>query len=302
MTLTPSELNETYAIPDHVQVLPGHEGCAPVVELRHGGAVATVALDGAQVLGYTPAGQQPVIFLSRQAAFKPGKSARGGVPVCWPWFGGVRDNPSIPFHGFARMAAWELRRAAATNEHTTVELALAPSDFTRSYWPHEFELSLRVQLGAQLRLDLTAHNTDGQPVELTAALHTYFRVGEIGQVAISGLDGVGYIDKLDGDRQKLQQGDIRIAEMVDRIYVGTSGACVIDDDALGRRIVVGKEGSNSVVVWNPWAEEAKKIADMADEEYREFVCVETTNAGGDVVTLAPGASHTLTAIIRAEPR
>ena len=296
MTEIVESLNAQYGGQGRIHFSAGPGGFV-LAELINSYASATVALEGGQILAYTPHGQPPVLFLSKQATYTHGKSVRGGIPVCWPWFAGMRDNPQHPFHGFARMLRWDVRSTSTNGEVTLLELGLQASAETRSYWPHEFDLRLVVTLSRELRADLVTQNTDAAPVELTAALHSYFHVGDISQVTIRGLAGTHYIDKVDNGSVKQQVGEIQIQQVTDRIYQATTATCLIDDPALGRTITIEKAGSNSTVVWNPW-ENARQIADMADDEYHTMVCLETTNAGDDTISLAPGQEHTLSAVIR----
>lgn len=292
-------LNATYAVAGRISFQAG-PGTLTTVELRGPQGHATVALDGAQVLAYTPSGQPPVLFTSRQAIYTSGKSVRGGIPVCWPWFGGSREDAERPFHGFARMLPWQVRGTSASDTSISLELGLNENDFTRRYWPHTFDLRLVVTLADALYVDLVARNTDAVPVEITGALHSYFAIGDIKEIVVAGLEETTYLDKVDDGREKRQEGLVRITGHTDRIYVNTTSTCVIDDPANSRQIVVEKRGSHSTVVWNPWIENAAAMADMADDEYTAMICVETTNAGSDIVTLAPGESHTLGTTLRSE--
>ena len=300
-TQTLALLNEQFGRAERIVFHENPHGF-PIATLTNRSATATVALDGGQVLTYQPADQPPVLFVSREAVYTQGKSVRGGIPVCWPWFAGVRDDPERPFHGFARMMRWEVLETTDTEAATTLVLGLRPSEATRRYWPHAFDLRLAVSVGRQLRTDLVTTNTDSVPIELTAALHTYFHVGDVTHVAVYGLEGTHYSDKRDEGREKTQSGPVTFSGPTDRIYRATSATCVIDDPTLDRRLVIEKHGSNSTVVWNPWAEDARAMRDMAEDEYQVMLCVETTNAADDRITLAPGATHTLGAQIGSEAR
>lgn len=293
------DLNSRFAADSQVHFATQHGLVVAQLANRHGSA--TVALSGGQVLTYQPVGQQPVLFVAQQARYEVGKSVRGGIPVCWPWFAGRRDDPARPFHGFARMLVWGVRAAHAAAESTTLELGLTENTTTRAYWPHPFDLRLVVTLGRTLQVDLIARNTDTQPVELTAALHSYFRVGDVAQVTLHGLEGTTFIDKTNGDSEQ-HEASLAIDRWIDRIYLDTTATCSIDDASLKRRIVIEKAGSRATVVWNPWRENAAAIADMGDDEYRAMLCVETANTGGDTITLAPGHEHQLSAIIHVGPR
>jgi glucose-6-phosphate 1-epimerase len=168
--------------------------------------------------------------------------------------------------------------------------------------PHAaaLEVTLAVSIGAQLRVTLTTRNTGAVSISLSQALHTYFNISDIGAVRVTGLEGCEYIDKVDGGKRKLQQGAVSIGGEVDRIYLQTDADSVIDDPGLQRRIRIKHEGSRSTVVWNPWIEKAAKLGDLGPDGYRHMLCVENVNAADDARQLAPGAEHTLTAVIGVE--
>src|SRR5690606_34573283 len=207
-------------------------------------------------------------------------------------------DPDKPAHGFARNQPWELLEAGAAGDGAFMRLGLADSPASRSLWPHAFRLELTVTVGAQLDIALTTHNPGDAPFRFGGALHSYFTVGDVAAIAIHGLDGVRYLDQLSGE-EHTQAGPVTIAAEVDRVYLATPATCTIDDPSLGRRISVAKAGSQSTVVWNPWVEKARRLSDLGDDEYKQFVCVETALAHADSVELAPGSSHTLRATIGA---
>ena len=295
-------LNDQFAIGRHIAFAAG-PGDLPVAEIRNGYATSTVALHGAHVTAYRPHDQAPVLFVSRAAIYRAGTSIRGGIPVCWPWFAQHPADPARPMHGFACTAMWRVLGTAVIDDATQLRLGLSDDETTRAIWPHPFALELVVTVGARLDAELVARNTGDQPFTCGGALHTYFRVGDAAQIAIGGLDGCAYVDKVDAGQRKLQRGPVTIASEVDRIYLDTTADCVIEDPTLGRRIRVVKSGSRTTVVWNPWAEKARAIADFQPEEYLEMVCVETANANtaGDAIAVAPGGEHRLRATIGVEP-
>ena len=250
---------------------------------------------GAHILSFTPVGHDDLLWLSSLASFDPSTAVRGGIPICWPWFGDDKPEETLPKHGFARTAEWILERVeiAGTNE-VEVAMSLSPSDWTRSMWPYEFKLDYTIVVGRTLRATLTTTNKGDVPFGLSQALHTYFRVGNIAKTAVEGLDGVEYLDALDDFTRKRQKGDIVFAENVDSVYVGSEGDRFIRDDALNRRIKISKEGSFSDVVWNPWTEKAAEMSDFDNDGYTRMVCVETANAFDDKRTVAPGDSVSIT--------
>lgn len=294
MTPTLDTLNAAFALTDGLHFTESQPGL-PVAEICTPLATARVALHGGQVLAWQPAGHQPVLWVSQAAVFEAGKPVRGGVPVCWPWFGA---KPGQAMHGFARTMMWQVRASEQDADGQVVlRLGLTDEPSTRAVWDHAFDLELVVTVGTTLTLSLVSRNTGNGPLTLTQALHTYFGTGDITQTTVLGLDGTHYLDKVRQFAPDQQAGPVRFTGETDRVYINTTAACVIDDAAWGRRVHVAKEGSASTVVWNPWAEREQSMADMAPGDYQHMLCVETCNAGPDVVTLAAGESCTLVATL-----
>jgi glucose-6-phosphate 1-epimerase len=238
---------------------------------------------------------EPVVWLSRFAKFAPGKSIRGGVPVCWPWFGPHATDPALPAHGFARTVPWEVTATRELdNGATEIALALVETEQTRAMWPHRADASLRVTVGAALDIALTTQNRDDRELVIGEALHTYFQIGDIADIRIRGLEGCEYLDKAGGgSARRRQDGPVVFSAETDRIYLNTEAECVIEDARLKRRIRVAKSGSRSTVVWNPWTAKADKMGDFGPDGWRRMVCVESANAAENVVTIAPGAEQCL---------
>lgn len=284
---------DQFAIPGHVAPAEGAGGL-PLLRIDNRHARADIYLHGAQVAAFQPHGGGAVLWLSEEAQFAPHRAIRGGIPICWPWFGPHPGDGGKPQHGFARLRSWRVTASAALPDGgTEVRLILADDGETRALWPHPFRLELRVAVGRALELALTCHNTGGEPFEAGAALHSYFAVAAIEGTAIEGLEGRAYLDQKTGETGT-QRGAVRVTGEVDRIYADSGDTCIIDDPGHGRRIAVAKSGSRSTVVWNPWAGKAARMTDFPDDGYRRMVCVESANAAADVRRVAPGQSHTLT--------
>ena len=284
-----------------VRFVAGPGGLA-VVEVNNVHAQASIALQGAQVLSYQRRGEEPLIWLSPLAKFAAGKSVRGGVPVCWPWFGPHADNPQLPGHGFARTVPWRAVQVVAQSDGSTrLEFQLMQSAATRAQWAYPSDVRNIVTVGAKLSVELLTSNSGGEPFSLGQALHTYFRVGDVRRVVVDGLDGCDYIDKVDGGRHQRQRGALTFGGETDRIYLATGTRCEIRDPALKRRIVIESSGSRSTVVWNPWRDKADSMGDFGPDGWTGMLCVETANAADDVRTLAPGDQHRLTAIYGSAP-
>ncbi|HYE36360.1 D-hexose-6-phosphate mutarotase [Methylocaldum sp.] len=288
-----SVLDKRFGIAGEVVFKEGPSGLG-VVEISNGLAMASIALQGAHLMSWAPHREELVIWLSPKAKFGPGEAIRGGVPVCWPWFGPHRSESAFPAHGFARTVPWEVIEVQALEDGSTrLGFRLIQNDETHAQWPHSTPLALYMTIGTALEMELVTHNLGLAPVTIGEALHTYFQVSDIRRIAIHGLKGCLYIDKTDDGRLKQQSGPVTFDGETDRIYLESTADCLIDDPGLSRRIRIAKRGSRSTVVWNPWAERAEALGDFGENGYLGMVCVESANAADDVVTIAPGGTHRL---------
>jgi glucose-6-phosphate 1-epimerase len=284
-------------IPGVAAFVDGLGGLA-VLEIHSPLATARIFLHGAQLTAWQPAGLEPVIFTSAESLYEEGKAIRGGVPVCFPWFG-PRDGQ--PAHGFVRNKNWSvesLMRLADGAVRAT--FVTASDDATLARWPHAFVARLTCTVGATLTMELEVENTSAAPFTFSEALHTYFVVGDARQASVTGLESTQYRDFPDRSKLSLQSGPIQFTEETDRVYVNTRATCVLHDPVMGRRIVVEKSGSDSTTVWNPWIAKSAALADFGDDEWLRMVCIETVNAAENSVTVAPGERHRMTALISVE--
>lgn len=284
-----ASLNAQFGIADTVQFI--QQGELIVLHYRGDCSEAKIVLQGGHLIAWTPAHQHPLIWLSDDAVFREGKSIRGGIPICWPWFGAHATDNSLPAHGFARTQDWQVSTVNINeDQECVIELTFNGS---ADYWPYATPLSLRYQIGASLSCDLITRNETEQPIVIGGALHTYFAISHIGQIKIRGLENKPFIDTLDHNTIKQEAEAIHIDCEIDRIYADDGASCLIEDYAWKRRIMIEKTGSHSSVVWNPWIDKSQRMGDMGESGFTKMVCLETTNAAEDVVTLAPGASHCL---------
>lgn len=273
-------------------------GGLPMINVSNDHADAVISVYAGQVLSFTPKGAADVLFVSDKAYYAEGKAIKGGVPICWPWFGADPEGKGRPAHGFMRnrmWSEWETRENA--DGSTTVILGVESSPETLAIWPHAFRLAMEITVGKILQLALVTRNTGDAAFTITQAMHTYFAVGDITQTTVTGLEGTQYLDKAaDGNgATKQQDGAISIVGEVDRVYLGVPAELAIVDGALNRTIRITSSGNNTAVVWNPWAKIAAGMADLQDDDYTRFVCVETTNAADNVVEVAAGEEFRLVA-------
>jgi glucose-6-phosphate 1-epimerase len=297
--LTTSARTDSSAKPFPASVRVDESGSLPRLLVSSARGTGVVYFQGAHVASWQPPTERtPVLWTSERSLFEPGKPIRGGVPICFPWFGPNAGDPSAPMHGFARIRPWALVAADEAEDGTvTVELALTGRELSPA-WPHAFRVTHRVRFGTSLRMDLVVHNPGPEAFTFEEALHSYFAVADVRHVAVGGLEGVEFVDKTDRFARKRQGAEpMRIAGETDRVYLDTRAACVIEDPDGRRRITVAKQNSDATVVWNPWVAKAKAMPDFGDEEWPAMLCVETCNVAGHARTLAPGESHVMTATI-----
>ncbi|HQY33212.1 MAG TPA: D-hexose-6-phosphate mutarotase [Actinotalea sp.] len=287
-------------LPSTVQVVDGPGGLTKVVVCT-ASATAEVHLQGAHVTSWAPVGAAPVIWMSERSAFSPGVPLRGGVPLCFPWFGPPPSGDG-PLHGFARTASWTLADALEQGDDVVLLLTLSHHDVPGTpAWPHAFEARCTLTVGATLTIALQVTNLDDEPVTYADALHTYLAVGDVRGVSITGLEQSGYVDRLVSPEWLEPSGQpLAISAETDRVYA-QPGTIVVVDPVGGRSLGVTASGSANAVVWNPWIAKSAAMGDFGDDEWAAMVCVETCNALDGAVTLAPGESHTTTATIATSP-
>lgn len=287
-----STLNDTFGITGELSFRDAGDGFV-VIDINNHHCTASIAMQGAHLMTWIPKDEQPVIWMSPVAKLAQGKSIRGGVPICWPWFGAHATEASFPGHGFARTVPWKVTRTEALDDGGT-HISFAIAEINSEQWPHQAPAEIHMNIGNTLELELTTENQGDKVITLGDALHTYFCVGDVSKISIQGLDGCDYLDKVDASARKRQQGNVRISSEVDRVYFDQGQDVVIDDPVMQRRIRIEKRNSHSTIVWNPWLEKCQKMGDFgSDDGYLGMVCVESANAVDDVVQVSPGEAHSL---------
>lgn len=275
--------------------LSHHPAGQPLLTVDNGYAKAEISLFGAHVLSYQRHDEPASIWLSDKAVLDGSKPIRGGIPLCWPWFGPApaRVGSGKPSHGFARTSLWTLDGVSDHGDGTLVHLSLRDNEATRQLWPHAFELELDVLVGKELALVLTTRNTGKAPLVYSGALHTYLQISSPESVSVSGL-GEPYADKLTGQNGQ-QQGPLTLNGPLDRVYWQPAAHVSIQDGERETWVVSGNH--DSVVVWTPWIEGATAMADMSDDGYRTMLCVEAAIASEAGVTVAPDEEHSFSTVI-----
>ena len=269
-----------------------------IVRVIHDKATAGISLHGGHVVSFTPEGQEDLIWMSEKAVFDGKAALRGGIPICWPWFGRI----AAPAHGFARTAEWELVEHRENHNGVIVELALFPTEEIHDIWPHMFDARLVIEVGDELKVTLKVMNIDDEAWTFSGALHTYLNVGDIKQAQTTGM-GAEYIDSLKADAVCQGGNVLQLTDTIDRVYTQPEAKILVKDPVLDRTLSVHNQGHNSAVLWNPWAEGAQSMGDMADDGYQTMLCVESAVHAPRIEqgqTLQPGETHELVTVISAQ--
>ena len=274
----------------------------PGWRLRFGSAQLDICQQGAQILSYFPDIEKPpLIWLSDCAEYVKGQGVRGGVPLCWPWFGALEYNPpavqkmttaDAPFHGLARIVDWQLLDSRADSDALRLTLQLDASQGLAD-WPHAAMLQLQIELGERLTIRLQNHNLGSKPLAISQALHTYFAVRDIRQVAVQGLGGCSYHETLEDWQLREQAGALSFSGETDRVYLQVPEHLQIVDKGWQRRIHLRTQGSQSAIVWNPWIDKAQTLSGVASAAWQQMLCIENANVLSDHLWLEPGARHRL---------
>lgn len=291
---TIDNLNQQFGIARQLEFVEDESGFV-MVDINNNYAKARISSYAGQVISYQPHTEtEDLVFLSDQANYQTGKAIRGGVPICWPWFGDDTSGFGRPSHGFMRNQQWNIIATHAEKEGaTTVILGFDATDTSKAIWPYDFQLRLEITVGKELTLKLTTKNTGQNEFTITQALHTYFNISDIEQVTITGLDNKKYLDKLEGFAESTQAGDVQVSQEIDRVFQAVSNDVQLTDKGFDRQITVSASGSETTVIWNPWTTAIGNIADLDAEHYRRFLCVETVNAVTDSVAIPAGEKHSL---------
>lgn len=296
------ELDDKFSIEGEVGFAELEEDLVFVtVSNKH--ADADICLYGAHVTSFRPHNSMEILWMSPDSSFEVGKAIRGGIPVCFPWFGPHKSDQEKPQHGFGRLMYWEIAETSTNpGGETVIRLQLCSSEETKAFWPHDFCAEMTFVVGKTLTTTLKVTNTSAETFEYTCALHSYFNLSAIDNITIEGLQGTTYYNQLTTENGVQEEDLLQIHEPITRHYLDTETSVVVADDIFRRRIKVEKSGSKVTTVWNPGEETCAQIDDLPDDAYHAFVCVEATNAFNDVISLSPGGSHETSAIIGLEEK
>ncbi len=261
-------------------------------------ADADICLYGAHVTSFRPQNEMDILWMSPESSFEVGKPIRGGIPVCFPWFGPHQTDAEKPQHGFARLMYWDVAGTTTLpGGESLIKLQLCSSEETKEYWPFDFCAEMTIVVGQTLTTSLKVTNTSSESFDFTCALHSYYNISAIENIAIVGLQGTTYFNQLTAENGVQEEEILQIQGPLTRHYLNTETPVLIADSIFSRGIIAAKSGSMVTTVWNPGEETCALIGDLPDDAFHAFVCVEATNAFGYPIQLAPGESHETTAMI-----
>jgi len=267
------------------------------LKIKHPLFSATLLLQGAQLIEFTPSNtENNLLWLSDTVEYKQGKPLRGGIPICWPWFGNLDQNPdviqdqvnqhqrsnkqdvsAVGAHGFARSQCWEIKNIHEDCHFVEVTLILSSNSESKSIWPFEFELEATFKFSNSVKLTLTTKNTGNSPFSISQALHTYLPTEDITRSYIHNAHNTTYIDALDGWKEKKQIGKVSFSEETDRLYFFDNDNYSLRLETPNQSLSINNENSKSAVIWNPWSEKSKRLSQFDPQDFHHMLCIETAN-------------------------
>ena len=292
------KLNEIKKLSDSVTLKTTDQGFEFII-IDHQNFDAAFTLHGGHLIHFQRKHQRPLIYLSKTAAFNNSKAIRGGVPICWPWFGKPNQEfaEPLPSHGFARISKWKVTCINEDNQGVNIDFSLASSEASKQLWKHDFQLTLKASLSDFIELSLVTENTGSSSFTYSGALHTYLHIANTEQANIEGL-AEDYTDSLDAGKSKKSPTLLTINAELDAIHQVNQGDLMVNDGGNQRKIMVTNSGNDSVVVWNPWINKAASFADMPDDGYQTMLCIESAITGQNGVLVEAGQAHTLSTTIK----
>jgi glucose-6-phosphate 1-epimerase len=276
------------------------KGNLPILKISTPRSTAEIYLHGAHITHFQKNGEPPLLFVSPQSWFEKDKPIRGGIPICFPWFGNREGGPS---HGLARILTWEIFEASTVPDGSVRVRLQLPQKSLGPEWS-ALQTEFIVTVADTLTMELITTNTSAdKTLEIEDCLHTYFHVGDISAVSITGLQGSSYLDNAaggNGERKTDNEAALKITKETNRLYLNTTSAVEVRDENFRRLIHVEKSGSQSTVVWNPWTTQ-KMPEDFAPANHKNMICVEAGNVKENKISLAPGKTTRLKATLSSAP-
>jgi glucose-6-phosphate 1-epimerase len=293
----------------HVFCQQIHIGQLEAIKIEHPLFTATLLLQGAQLIEFTPVDRtNNLLWLSDTVEYVKGKPLRGGIPICWPWFGNLDQNPEAiqdqieepaNAHGFVRSLPWQVVSINESGQQVDIVLGLTSNEKSKALWPFEFTLEARFCFSKKLEVELTTTNTGSKTFAISQALHTYLPTTDIAKTYVHNAHNACYLDALDNWKEKRQIGRIGFSEETDRLYFFTTKPNSVPQYELRvespkQQLLLRNTQSQSAVIWNPWINKSKQLSQFQPEDYQRMLCIETANVMTDHKVLAPNQKQRLT--------
>ncbi|WP_198265668.1 D-hexose-6-phosphate mutarotase [sulfur-oxidizing endosymbiont of Gigantopelta aegis] len=319
-----NNLWQAFCLDGTLEIIEVNQGF-PLIKVNNAHATATISLYGGQLLTFKPHTQkEPIIWLSKKAIFSKNKAIRGGIPICWPWFGAFEqhafleqeleqepvfdsniDTNSLPAHGYARISHWQIQATQVMPDGGTKIILSLPRDKIKPPYHllaryYNCDLELTIIINQELKLELKTINRGQSIIPISQALHSYFTVSDIHNVEISGLEQSIYIDKLNAGKSSKQSSVLKFTAETDRVYLDSQQAVLLSDPGFERGIEVSKTDSLSTIIWNPWQEKTAQMNDMGETAWLNMVCIEPANVLHNQSSLSPGQSLKLSCQIHVD--
>ncbi|RYY74726.1 MAG: D-hexose-6-phosphate mutarotase [Gammaproteobacteria bacterium] len=252
------------------EAFPDSQGTGlPIIRVHTAKCDALIAIQGAHLLSFNTHDGNQLLWVSPNCNFTPGVALRGGIPVCLPWFGPNAD-PAKPKHGFARNRDWTFENANLL-ANGDAELMFNFSSGANELFDFDFAAQLVMTLGDKIKLEINVSNLDKKDFDCSWVLHSYHPVNSLNQVLVKGLAGRTYLDNLEKHAAKIQHGDVDFQGEVDRVFPAIENSLEIVGTP---NIEITHHNCPSVVVWNPGATNAAKMADVGAGNEQGYICVE----------------------------
>jgi len=290
-------LNERFGLERRLRFTEGKSGMTKV-ELTFDQARLELYLQGAHITRYQPAAGIEVLWMSDSALYQPGKALRGGIPLCWPWFGAHAYHSDMPQHGYARTSQFQISSTRADHQVTSIILTL---DAAQTPLP-DFALEFEIRLSDVLWMEMRSQNLSASTLTLSNALHSYFAISNRQQVTIPSVTQLTYLDKPQNYRSQQQTSAIIFDSEVDRVYQAPPARIDFFDQERNINTSIESWGNNNLVIWNPGEQKARQMNDFDDNGFEQMICIEPANALAQSVNLLPGEYHRLGQKIKATRR
>ena len=290
-------LNVRFGRDNRLRFSSGETGMTKV-DITFDDAMLELYLQGAHITRYQPTADVNLLWMSSSAVYQPEKALRGGIPLCWPWFGADTENPARPQHGYARTSDFNVVSTLADEQATSIILTLDSAQAPYPDWQDKAQLEFEIRLSDSLWMEMRSRNLSTSPLALSNALHSYFAIANRQRVAIPAVTGLTYLDKLQNYRPQLQSSAITLNGEVDRVYQAPPDCIVLQDRSRHINTSIRSWGNNNLVIWNPGALKAQAMTDFDDDGFEQMVCIEPANALKQSITLQPGESHQLGQLIK----